>query len=347
MQQLSERQRSILKAVVVEHVATAQPVSSETVAHKLPMAVSPATIRNDMAELEEAGYLYHPHTSAGRLPSEKGYRYFVEALLDQQELSSDSRLAIRRRFELSESVLDGWEGWIDIAAQTLATSTRNAALVSAPRGPESRLKHLELVCVHDMLALLVVVLADSTLRQQFLPFAEPVTQDQASRIANYLNARFVGLSLAQMQANDEPLSAIETQVVEAVLRVMRSVDEGRSWDIHYDGLNYILSQPEFERAEKLRQVIDLLRERRTLAEIMVGAVVGDQPRVIIGGEENAAFPLRECSLVVGRYGSGGEVTGMLAVLGPMRMEYDRAISSVRYLASLVNELLAELYAWKL
>ncbi|MDA8217722.1 MAG: heat-inducible transcriptional repressor HrcA [Dehalococcoidales bacterium] len=344
MSELSERQCSILKVIVAEHVTSAQPVGSDGVARKLQFAISPATVRNEMAELEESGYLHHPHTSAGRLPTDKGYRYFVEWLLEERELALDTRKSIRQRFQSKASVL---EDWIDLAAEVLATAAENAALVSAPYSPENRLKHLEIVCVQDRLALLVVVLQDSTLRQQFLPFEETVTQDEASAMANHLNARFGGFSLAQLQTSDEPLSGLEMQVMDALLKIMRQVDERRYWDIHYDGLGYMLSQPEFERAEKLRQVFDLLGEKRTLAQLMVGAALDDRPRIIIGGEDNNAFPLRECSLVLGRYGGEGETSGFLAVLGPIRMEYDRAVSSVRYMATVLNEMLAELYGWQL
>lgn len=343
MEQLSERQRSILKVLIAEHVATAQPVSSEAIARKLNLSVSSATIRNEMAELEERGFLYHPHTSAGRLPTEKGYRYFVETLLEQRELATDIRLSIRSRFPALASAP---EEWVDVAAGELASAARNAALVSAPRAPEGRLKHLQLVCVNEVLALLVVVFNDSTLRQQFVPFAEMVSQEKAAAIATYLNARYSGLSAQQIQASEENHDSLEAQVLDVLLRIMRQVDERRYWDLHYDGLNYILSQPEFERTEKMRGVLDLLSERRTLAELMVGAAADEKPRVIIGGEDNPAFPLRECALVVGRYGEENDVGGVLAVLGPMRMEYDRAISSVRYFASLLNELLADLYGWK-
>jgi heat-inducible transcriptional repressor len=344
MQQLTERQRRILKAVVAEHVASAQPVGSESVARQLRKTVSPATIRNEMAELEEAGYLYHPHTSAGRLPAEKGYRYFVQSLLEEHELALDTRMAIRRRFTAKDLVIDEW---LNLAAEVLASVVRSTAVISAPRSSESTLKHLQLVSVHETLALLVIVLHDGTVRQQFLPFAETVLQDQATAVANYLNAKLAGRTVAQIQTSSEPFSVIESQVFEAVLRVMHQVDEGRYWDIYYDGVGYMLAQPEFDRSEKIRQVLDLLSERHTLANIMVGAVAGDEMRVIVGsGDEKAGFPLRDCSLVVGRYGNDSTAPGVLAVLGPMRMEYDRAISSVRYLATVLNELLAELYGWK-
>lgn len=343
MSQLSERQRSILKVVVAEHVATAQPVSSDVVGRKLPLAVSTATIRNEMATLEELGYLQHPHTSAGRQPTEKGYRYFVEWLLEEHELAAEARLAIRRRFYPDDAAL---ESWIARAAEELAGAARNAAMVSAPRAPESHLKHLELVCVHDRLVLMVVVLVDSTLRQQFLPFAEPTSQEEVTQTANHLNDRFAGFAANQIFASDEALSGGELHVVEALLRVMRQVDRHQFADLRVDGLSYILTQPEFERSEKLRRVFEVLSEPQALGELLVELAVDDRPRVIIGGEENTTFPLRECSLVLGRYGGNSEVSGVLAVLGPMRMEYDRAISSIRYLASLLNEQLAQLYGWK-
>ncbi|MHB1132634.1 MAG: heat-inducible transcriptional repressor HrcA [Chloroflexota bacterium] len=343
MPQLTERQHSILKVVVAEHVSTAQPVSSEAVARKLSLGLSAATIRNEMAELEELGYLSHPHTSAGRQPTEKGYRYFVEWLLEEHELAADARLSLRRRFRPDNDAL---ENWIARAAQGLAVAARNTAVVSAPRAPESRLKHLELVCVNERLVLMVVVLTDSSLRQHFLSFAESTTQADVTRIANHLNHRFSGCSANQMDVGDESLGGVEPQVSEALVRLMRQVDQHQYSELRVEGISYILAQPEFERSAKLRRVLELLSEPRALGELLVESAIDDRPRIIIGGDDNAAFPLRDCSLVLGRYGGGGEVSGVLAVVGPMRMEYDRAISSVRYLASLLNEVLAELYDWK-
>lgn len=339
--ELSERQRIILKAVVVEHVAIAQPVSSESVARKLPLNLSAATVRNEMAALEEMGYLQHPHTSAGRQPSEKGYRYFVATLLDEKELAPGARLAIRRRLQPDDSTL---EGWVATAAEELAAAAHNAAVVSAPRASESRLKHLELVCVHDRLILMVVVLYDGTLRQQFLSFAEATTQEDVSRIANRCNALYSGLSANQITASEDALSGSEVQVLEALLRVLRQVDQKQFADLHVQGISYILTQPEFERSDRLRSVLELLSEPKALGELFAETPAGDRPRVIIG-DENAATPLRECGLVLGRYGGNSQVSGVLAVLGPMRMEYDLAISSVRYLASLLNELLGQMYGW--
>ncbi len=305
--------------------------------------MSSATIRNEMAELEEMGYLYHPHTSAGRLPTEQGYRYFVETMLEERDLSPTLQVAIRSHFNVADSAP---EFWVEMAAGELASATGNTALVTTPRAAEVRLRQLQIVCVNDSLALLVVVFADGSMRQQFLPLSQPVTQVEAGRIAEQLNMRYAGLSSKQVELPTSTMLDLHSQVQDALFRIMEQVDNQRYYDWRYDGLRLMLSQPEFEKPERVWGVLDLIDERSKLSALMAGTRHDDEPQVIIGSESNPMFPLPQCSIVVGSYGDEREAGGALAVLGPVRMEYELAVSSIRYVASVLNELLAELYGWR-
>ena len=189
MDELTDRQKEILRHIVGEYVRTAAPVSSEAIARRQGLAVSSATVRNEMAVLEESGYVSHPHTSAGRVPTDLGYRYFVQYLLGRSELEPGERKEIQdelQRVELNQ------DQWLPMAATLLARSVQSAAVVTPPKATRSRLKHFELIAVQDHLALLVMVLQEGTIKQQFITFAQPTGQDELSRVAGRLNARAGG-----------------------------------------------------------------------------------------------------------------------------------------------------------
>src|SRR3990170_2019112 len=177
---ISERQKLVLGVIVREHVATAMPVGSQAIAHKYPLGVSPATVRNDMAELEEAGYITHPHTSAGRVPSKQGYRYFVDWLLQERDLPLAEQRMIRHQFHQVETELGEW---MRLAAVVLAQSVQNLAVVTFPKASQSRLERIELLHVHDTLALLVLMLQRAVLRQQMLSLFRPQSPEQLAALA--------------------------------------------------------------------------------------------------------------------------------------------------------------------
>mgnify|MGYP000089751556 CR=1 FL=1 len=339
MVDLTERQKKILSLVVREYVETAQPVGSETLVRKSGLRVSSATIRNELATLEELGYLTHPHTSAGRMPTEKGYRYFVEALMEEFELPPVEQRMIRHQFH--QVTLDV-DQWMRLAAAVLARAARNTALVTAPAAAACRLKHLQLVAISDQVALLVVVLQDGTVKQQMLALAQPIIQEELSHISNRLNAHLAGLNLEQMRTLTVPFSGFENDVLRVVMHIMQQIDRRSTHEIYRDGIMDILRQPEFAAIERMQALLEMLEQRPLLEEIL-GEFAPEQGVQVIIGAESQRDEMSEYSMVLSRYGIPGEARGIVGVLGPVRMQYARTIGVVRYVANLLNDLMARMY----
>ena len=342
--ELSERRRRILKAVIQQYIETATPVASQDLA--IRMGVSSATIRNEMATLEEAGYLTHLHTSAGRIPTDTGYRYFVENLMDRTSLSLQEQRTIKHQFYQVRSELDQW---LHLAAAVLSRTAHAAAVVTPPRSYESRFKHLELIAINDAIVLVVLVLHEGTVKQQTLPAEPNVTQDSLSRSANRLNALCDNVNaraiatLAQTAVTLEPpLSGFELSVLELMSRSMQQFEEQMNELIHHDGLLEMLSQPEFVQVAQVREMLSILQGGTMLDTLIPQAMASNGVQVIIGGEHNRD-ELRDYSVVLSRYGVHGETAGVLGVIGPRRMAYPRSISTVRYIAGVMSDLLNDLY----
>lgn len=343
MEDLTARQQAILGLVIREYIATAAPVGSKAIVEAYGLDISSATVRNEMARLEESGYLTHPHTSAGRVPTDKGYRYFVERLLGETELPLAERRMIRHQFY---QVRPEMSQWLKLSASVLAQTAQSVAWITAPSATRCLFKHLELVSIRDALALVVLVLQEGTVEQRILTLARPLSQEELSRMAAHLNERFDGLTADGITAQLAHLSPLEAQVGELVAEMMERSDERARSEVYRDGLTNILQQPEFAEGRSARPVFELLEESSfleiVLADVLAPAVSGVQ--VIIGGE-GPWEELSDCSLVLSRYGVVSQATGDLGVLGPRRMSYGRAISAVRYVANLMSELIHDLYRY--
>lgn len=337
---LTERQKTILDLVVRGYIVTAVPVGSKALLGQPGLNVSSATIRHEMASLEEAGYLTHPHTSAGRVPTEKGYRYFVEHLMEERALSVEEQRMIRHQFHQARMDLDQW---LRLSAAILARCARNAALVTAPKAALSRLKHLDLISLGESGVLLLLVFHEGSLRQEILTSTPPLEQTELSRLATELNVRLGGLTLEEIRTRMAGLQGFKRRVSQHLIEVMEQIDQRRASDIYHDGITNILRQPEFAEVERVERVLGIL-ERRTFLEFLLAEVelTHGGVQVLIGGEGRWR-EARDCSIVLARYGVAGEAMGILGVLGPMRMSYERCISAVRYMAGLMTDLFSESY----
>jgi len=344
MENLTTRQQAILGLVVREYTDTATPVSSKSIVEAYGLGISSATVRNEMARLEEAGYLTHPHTSAGRIPTDQGYRYFVERLLGETDLPLAERRMIRHQFHQVRPEIDQC---LKLSASVLAQAAKSVAWITAPSATTQCLfKHLELISIRDALVLVVLVLQGGTVKQRTLTLARTLSQEELSQMAAHLNDLLGSLTADGVTAQIARLAPLETQVGELVVEMMRHLDGRARSEIYRDGLINILQQPEFAEGQSARQVFGLLEEssflEAILADVLAAAVGGVQ--VIIGGE-GPWEELSDCSLVLSRYGVNRHVTGDLGVLGPRRMPYGRAISAVRYVSNLMSELIHELYGY--
>jgi heat-inducible transcriptional repressor len=343
--EMTERRQLILKLVIQEYIESpARSVSSEILQKKYRLQCSTATIRNEMAALEDLGLLTHPHTSAGRLPTDAGYRYFVENLMDRQALSPQEQRMIQHQFY---QVRGEFDQWIHLAAAVLARTARNAALVMPPRAAEIRFKHLELISIYETMILMVLVLHDGTVRQQSFSTEQTYTQEEISTLTQRLNERLDNATLARLEqlladTSDTAPQGLERDVLELIGRAMRQLENHINRTLHHDGLLELLQQPEFEQAERIRQALEILQEGSGISPLIPQALQNSGVQVVIGGE-HGQDNMREYSVVLSRYGREGEIAGVVGLFGPTRMAYPRSISSVRYISDLMSELLAELY----
>jgi heat-inducible transcriptional repressor len=339
---LSERQQIVLRLVVQEYIKSAVPVSSKAITEDYPIGISSATIRNEMAALEEKGYLVQPHTSAGRVPTEVGYRYFVEKLMEKADLPLEEQRMISHQFHQSRLELDQW---LRLSAAVLARTSHNASLVTAPKSERCYLKHVELISLRENLVLLILVLQGGILKQQILEFDPSFDQDELGPMARQLTEIWAGMDAQAIAAATSTLTGLATTVGEVAVDTMRRIDARRSSDIYHDGLLNSLTQPEFKNREGVQQVIRALEERQLVEQLIGEALQQGGVQIIIGGEGKWE-ELSEVGIVLARYGIDDTVTGAMGILGPVRMAYGRAVSVVRYMSYLMSDLISDLYGYK-
>lgn len=339
---LSERQRLILALVIREYIDSVQPVGSKRLVKKYSLDFSSATLRNDMFALTELGYLRQPHTSAGRVPTEEGYRYFVRQLMGQTELPQNTRRTISHQFYQAGQDVDRW---MRLAASVLAHQSQGASLVTTPHTEIPRFKHLELIATQGQQVLMVLVLAGGQVRQQMLSLAEPVPQDQLSETAANLSVLGQSLDIEQISALAPQMDALGQDVIKLILADMRHSGDVLGGEVYRDGLTNVLSEPEFAEVDVARRALRILEERSLLEDLLTRTVLTtnmDGVQVLIGGE-NTWEELSDCSVVLARYGAPGYATGAIGVLGPIRMAYGRTISTVRFVAGLLSDLVVDLH----
>ncbi len=344
--QLTARKEAILRSLVEEYIRTATPVASEALQRNYGLPWGAATIRNEMASMEEDGLLFQPHTSAGRIPTDLGYRYFVEHLMVESALTLDEQRQIRHQFYQVQHQLDEW---VRLTASVLSRALQSAAVVTPPRAAQGRLKHFEVLSLQDLVALLVVVLQDGTVKQERLLWQTPITQEELSQSAQRLNRLFGGMNAEELErrAGAVDLSASEQAVVSSIIRLLAQHGDFTAETFYHDGILQMLDQPEFttlgpehERNQRIRKVVEVLEQHRLLPAVAAQVPAGGV-QVIIGGE-NEFEDMKDVSLVVSRYGAEGQVGGLLGIVGPTRMQYSRAIAVVRYMTEVMNDLLAEM-----
>jgi heat-inducible transcriptional repressor len=343
---LDRRSESILRAVIEEYVATAVPVGSLALVERYNLGVSSATVRNILAALEVNGLLTHPHTSAGRIPTDAGYRYFVESIADSSQLAPVEQLMIRHQFG---QVQHASEQWFRLAATTLAAANRTAGLATPAKPRLAHVRRIDLVSISERLASLIIVFREGALRQVLVTLAEPVEQEDLTRAAVILDGLMAGRTAADAERalaridGDGPIGTLVRRVGERVLAAVRDYDATGIEEVFSDGLLHVMEAPEFERSDKLRRVFAALENRAYLGELLDRVSATGQVQVFIGAE-NAPEEMRDVSLVLAPYGEPGRAVGVVGVLGPTRMAYPQAIGTVRFVSTLMNELVQHIDA---
>jgi heat-inducible transcriptional repressor len=337
MTNLTERQKTLLLLLIRDYIDTAQPVGSKRLVEHYHLDISPATIRNEMAALTEMGYLRQPHTSAGRVPSEEGYRYFVSQMMHNAELPETVQHTISHQFYQARPDV---EQWMTLAASILAHQSQGVSVVTAPHTQQAKYKHVELISTQGRQVLMVLVMAGGEVSQQLLTLAEPVSQERLSQTAAHLNALLAGLAVDAISALSGRPDPLDQDILTLILQDMRKSISRVSGEVYTDGLNNVLAEPEFSESDDARRALKLFGEPSTLQDLLARTTTNSNIgglQVLIGGE-GEWDELRQCSMVIARYGVPGMATGTLGVLGPMRMSYAKTIPAVRYVAGLLSDL---------
>ena len=345
---LDIRSQAILRAVIEEYVTTAQPVGSQALVDRYGLGVSSATVRNILAELEMAGLLTHPHTSAGRVPTDSGYRFYVESIVDAVPLPAVEQLMIRHQFGQVEFAS---EHWFRLAATTLAGLTRSAGLATPAKPRAAHIRRVDLVAVNERMASLILVLREGAIKQAIVTIEGPEAVEQATlnQVAGLLNERLNDSTVASAEAaidafdETDPVQRIARRVGERIIRILRDYDAAAVEEVFSDGLLNVMEAPEFAQSDKLRQVFSALENRAYLGEL-VGSVAGSGRIRIVIGAENPREEMHDVTLILAPYGRPGRALGVVGVLGPTRMSYPNAIGTVSFVSGLMNELVDQLYA---
>jgi heat-inducible transcriptional repressor len=348
------RGQVILTAIINEHFVTGEPVGSKVLAERFANAsgMSSATIRNVMGELEEMGMLEQPHTSAGRVPTDKGYRFYVDNLLGVLSISNDDLFRIGEEYGLNaRDAAETPDRLMERTSHLLSALSNNVGIVVSPSLASDRLQHIEFVNLSDNRILVVLVSAPNIVHNKIIRLNVAFAKEELDRTANYLNAEFAGKSLAEirteiLQLMHEEKSLFDKLLQTAVILCSQSIeDEDALGEVFVDGTSNILTKRDFADLERLRELLHTIGERSRLMQIInecieLEAAAKGQVQVVIGSE-NRTPSLQNCTLISAPYRVGnGSAIGTLSVLGPTRIEYARMISIVSYVARTLEKMMS-------
>jgi heat-inducible transcriptional repressor len=325
-----DRRREILRTLIKRHIETGEPVGSESLSRALNRALSPATLRNVMADLEAAGYLDHPHTSAGRVPTDEGYRLFVDSLMDPEPLPTVDAAAITSALSSPDASA---EQVMENASSVLSRLSRHVAFVLAPDIARTAFRHIDLVPLTAERVLVVMVSTTGLVTQKVIDLDERLSADELQACANYLNTHFTGMALSEIREKLLELMREEKALYDSLVKRAAALGErafavdDESASVYLDGTANILAQPEFEDVERMRALFATFEEKSRLVQILNECIAGDGIRVLIG-HENPDPELQDLSFVTSRCQVEGDAGWGLGVLGSTRMEYARVVALV-------------------
>ena len=332
-----ERRDTVLRVIIEDYIIGAIPVASKTIVERYGLQVSPATIRNDTAYLEQEGYIIHPHHSAGSVPTDKAYRYYVESIVEEIELSPAEQHLIH---QISQEVKEELEQWLKMVATLLAHLVHNLVVITTPKAVCCRFKHLDLVALQDFMALLIVVLYEAKVRRQVLSFNRKISQDELTNLANKLTSNYAGMTSNEISAKKERLSSEELQLSESLTEIMAAEDKLEYGEPYLEGLRLLLSQPEFTNSSRTLSILEMLEGKNWLRNIFRQESCKRGVKVVIG-VENPEPALQDLSLIASQYGIPDRASGIVGVIGPKRMDYAKAISSLTSLSTLLSNSVVE------
>jgi heat-inducible transcriptional repressor len=338
--ELNEREKNILRYIIQQFILTASPVGSRNITRRYDLGISPATVRNIMSDLEESGYIDHPHTSAGRIPTDKGYRFYVDSLMDIPKLRSSDRELVNKTFDV-ENVEAG--ELLRLASALLSRITKQLACVTYPKLETGIFDRLQIFPVTSTRILVVISIKSGFVKTITLELSSDIRPGLMETLQNLLNERLSGLSLKEIQKTyKERFSDIEEDQKSVVRLFIESIDKivkdtRKPEKMVITGAANVLKHPEFDDPDKFQSVIELIEDKDVIIHILEKSIENDQVFISIGSE-NKSEKLTEYSFVTKDY-KIGDVTGSLGIIGPKRMEYSKAIAIVDYVTKMLSEIL--------
>ncbi|NKI21121.1 heat-inducible transcriptional repressor HrcA [Paenibacillus dendritiformis] len=329
---LTERQRMILNAIIDDYIRSAEPVGSRSISKRGDVNFSPATIRNEMADLEELGYLEQPHTSAGRIPSHKGYRYYVDHLVRLDRLSGEDIIRLKSAFA---EKITAMEEIVQHTASILSQLTNYTSIALGPEVFDASLRHFQLLPLNENTAVAIVVTSTGHVENKTVTLPEGVSASELETVVNLLNSKLVGVPLYKLRSRlyteiGQEISQYVSHVQELMALVEGILaDNSDHRQVYLSGATNMLAQPEFQDVDKIKTIWELLEETPALIKVVGSAPSGIQVRI---GQENAHAAITNCSMITATYSVDGQTLGTVGILGPTRMEYAKVITLLNHLS---------------
>lgn len=340
---MNDRKKKVLQAIIHDYIQTAEPVGSRTISKKYNLKVSPATIRNEMSDLEEMGLIEQPHTSAGRIPSNSGYRYYVDCLMEKQVLSEAEEYEIEE--QLTQKIKQ-IEDVIQVTSRLLSDFTKYTSLVDSPQICTKSIKHVQLIPFQSLQALAVIVTENGAVLHQIVPIQESITVEDLSKISTILNRKLSGQSFETLQKS--VLDSIyhemirERQLIKVILEFLEeTMMQEREQKIYLGGTLNILNQPEFKDVEKVRRLLGILDEEEVLKNILGCDDENVNGLSIKIGNENSIQGIDSCSVITATYAIDGTKLGTIGILGPTRMNYAKVVTVVDVMSKTLSKVLGK------
>lgn len=339
MNELNEREKTILQNIVYSFIQTAVPVGSRYISKRREISLSPATIRNVMSDLEFMGYIDHPHTSAGRIPTDKGYRFYVNELMDLERLSEQDQSSIQKHLQGNIETDEA----LKAASKILGTISNQLSVVSAPRMTTGIFEKLELIQVSSTRLLVIISVRSGLVKTIMMEIHSELPKAKLEQVSQLLNERLSGLTLHEIRETfAERVRDFQHEDSGLIRLFIDSIDklfdENRKEKIHIGGTKNILTQPEFETAKNFKSVIELMENQDIIIHVLENSETEGHAAKVTIGEESRVDDLKDFSLVTSHY-SVGDLTGTIGVLGPKRMNYSKMIPLVDYVASAISSML--------
>jgi heat-inducible transcriptional repressor len=334
--ELSERKLKILQAIVADFISSAEPVGSRTLSKKYGMGISPATIRNEMSDLEELGYLTHPHTSAGRVPSDMAYRLYVDSLMERVELPEVEKMAISKQLANNISEL---EKTIEHAANILSEITSLTSFAITPKQEESRLKCINILPADENTVVIMIVAESGAIKNTVHRLKTAYTEEGLGLLSKSLTYHYKGKTISDILTSDiirnfeTDIEAIGSLAENIWPNFLTTLESMLDINLYLDGLTNIFSIPEYSNIEKAKMFLEMINKKKSFTDVLVNR---DDGVIITIGNENKYDMLHDCTLITATYHINGKQVGKLGVIGPTRMNYDKVTSVIEYMTDNLN-----------